>query len=276
MIFLDADGTLFHPMGYIPESAKQAISLAKKNGHYICLCTGRQKAEIYGDLAKIAYDGIVVGSGAFVQAKQHILCDKCFSQHQIQTLVDYFSENHIPCIYESNEAVYGDAFVLQELDRLIHAQLQHLTQEEKATHGLTRLKNSIHLETEENIRKASINKISFLASHIPFKDIYAHFHKDFDVIQATFAPLGKESGELARKDISKGSGMNYLINYYHVHAQDVIAIGDGFNDIKMFENAHISIAMGNAPKEIQDVCDMVTSTIDEDGIYHAFQKLNIL
>ena len=71
IVFLDADGPLFHHSGYIPSSALDACNHAQKNGHKICLCTGRQKVEIFGDLTKIDYDGIIAESGfsIFVHGK---------------------------------------------------------------------------------------------------------------------------------------------------------------------------------------------------------------
>lgn len=55
LIFLDADGTLLHSDGHIPESTILACELAQKNGHKICLGTGRQVVEIIGDLKKINF-----------------------------------------------------------------------------------------------------------------------------------------------------------------------------------------------------------------------------
>lgn len=52
LIFLDADGTLLHSDGHIPESTILACELAQKNGNKICLGTGRQVVEIIGDLKK--------------------------------------------------------------------------------------------------------------------------------------------------------------------------------------------------------------------------------
>lgn len=46
LVFLDADGTLFHHEGYIPDSAIKACIQAQKSGHKIILCTGRQRIEI--------------------------------------------------------------------------------------------------------------------------------------------------------------------------------------------------------------------------------------
>ena len=66
LIFLDADGTLLHSDGHIPESTILACELAQKNGHKICLGTGRQVVEIIGDLKKINFDACICGSGSTV------------------------------------------------------------------------------------------------------------------------------------------------------------------------------------------------------------------
>lgn len=89
LIFLDADGTLFHHEGYIPKSAFIAIQKAQQNGHKVCLCTGRQKAEIYGDLTKINYDGIFAGSGAYTEVHNKILKEQSFDDDQLKSILDY-------------------------------------------------------------------------------------------------------------------------------------------------------------------------------------------
>ena len=67
LVFLDADGTLFHHEGYIPNSAIKACIQAQKNGHKIILCTGRQRIEIFGPMLEIDYDAIIAGSGATIE-----------------------------------------------------------------------------------------------------------------------------------------------------------------------------------------------------------------
>jgi hydroxymethylpyrimidine pyrophosphatase-like HAD family hydrolase len=57
--------------------------------------------------------------------------------------------------------------------------------------------------------------------------------------------------------------------------EDSIAVGDGPNDLQMMEYAGIGIAMGNA-REVKERADMVTSSIDDDGIYRAFETLGLL
>ena len=96
------------------------------------------------------------------------------------------------------------------------------------------------------------------------------------VIPATFAPLGKESGEITSFHINKATGMDSVIRYFNADIKDTIAIGDGFNDLPMFEKAHLSVAMGNAPQEIKDKADRITTSLDDDGVYNAFKELKLI
>ena len=70
--------------------------------------------------------------------------------------------------------------------------------------------------------------------------------------------------------------MDSVIRYFNADIKDTIAIGDGFNDLPMFEKAHLSVVMGNAPQEIKDKADRITTSLDEDGVYNAFKELKLI
>jgi hydroxymethylpyrimidine pyrophosphatase-like HAD family hydrolase len=55
--------------------------------------------------------------------------------------------------------------------------------------------------------------------------------------------------------------------------EDAIAIGDSLNDLDMLEYAGISVAMGNAPEHIKEVCDYTTKTVEEAGVSEALKCL---
>ena len=73
----------------------------------------------------------------------------------------------------------------------------------------------------------------------PTKKVQQDLSDKYDVIPATFAPLGKESGEVTSYHINKATGMDAVIKYFHADIKDTIAIGDGFNDLPMFKKMHI-------------------------------------
>ena len=54
--------------------------------------------------------------------------------------------------------------------------------------------------------------------------------------------------------------------------EEIICIGDNFNDRDMLEYAGLGIAMGNAPAEVQACADVVTAGNDEDGVARAIEK----
>ena len=55
-----------------------------------------------------------------------------------------------------------------------------------------------------------------------------------------------------------------------------MAIGDGENDLEMLKQCKNSVAMGNAINEVKEIASYITSDINEDGIYNAFKKFNII
>ena len=274
IIFLDADGTLLHHEGFIPQSALQACQLAQKNGHKIVLCTGRQKVEVYGDMLKLDYDGMITGSGAHVEVNHHLLEERTFSKEQLQILLEYMHKNDIDAIFETTRGLVGNQKTYDHLERMIQKQCRHLSPELFAKHGLVQVQHN--LKVTDSILEYPVNKISFLESDISYQEIYDALHRQFDLVPATFAPFGKESGEISEKTITKATGMKSILNYFDRSAEDAIAIGDGFNDLCMFEVAKTSVAMGNAPIEVQKKADRITTSLDNNGIYNAFIVLGLI
>jgi len=71
--------------------------------------------------------------------------------------------------------------------------------------------------------------------------------------------------DLAPQGITKATGLQSVAQELGVGAEDVLAIGDGRNDIEMLQWAGRGVAMGQAPLEVQEAADDVTETVLEDG-----------
>lgn len=275
LIFLDADGTLFHHEGYIPNSAIDACIQAQKNGHKVILCTGRQRIEIFGDMLKIDYDAIIAGSGATIECDHEIIEENALSEEESEYLTKYLLDRNIPANFESSTKIYAYQFTKDTMLKKVEEQCKGKSEEEKAKHGLTILTNQITVV--DSLEGLSYNKVSVIDNgKTPYKTIQDDLSDRYVVIPATFAPLGKESGEITSFKINKATGMDSVIRYFNADIKDTIAIGDGFNDLPMFEKAHLSVAMGNAPQEIKDKADIITTSLDEDGVYNAFKELKLI
>ena len=75
------------------------------------------------------------------------------------------------------------------------------------------------------------------------------------------------------KGVNKGVALERLSECLGLAPRDLIAIGDNYNDVSMLRFAGTSIAMGNAPEDIQRMTTLVTKTNDEDGVAYALEHL---
>lgn len=71
--------------------------------------------------------------------------------------------------------------------------------------------------------------------------------------------------DLAPTGVSKASGLASICERLGVTQQNVLAIGDGRNDVEMLQWAGRGVAMGQAPLEVQEAADDVTRSVQDDG-----------
>lgn len=79
--------------------------------------------------------------------------------------------------------------------------------------------------------------------------------------------------EIVPVGINKAKGLEILLDKIGVKSSELIAFGDGYNDIPMIEFAGMGVAMGNAAEEIKNAADFVTRSNNDDGIVYALKKL---
>ena len=119
VIFLDVDGTLVNDNEVVPESAKIAVRKAKENGHYVFLCTGRSKAELYDDIMEIGFDGVIGAAGGYIEVNNEMILHKKVSREDVEHLVRYFDENNIDFYLESNGGLFASKNCKKTLKRLV-------------------------------------------------------------------------------------------------------------------------------------------------------------
>lgn len=79
--------------------------------------------------------------------------------------------------------------------------------------------------------------------------------------------------EITDSHAQKGVALKKYAKLKGISLEETMAVGDNFNDISMMQVAGYSVAMGNAPEEIKEICDDVTLTNDEDGVAIAIEKV---
>lgn len=78
--------------------------------------------------------------------------------------------------------------------------------------------------------------------------------------------------EMTDCSVNKGVALAALAELLGIAQEDVMAIGDSFNDLEMIQYAGLGVAMGNARSEIKEQADIVTVTNEEDGVAEALER----
>ncbi len=71
---------------------------------------------------------------------------------------------------------------------------------------------------------------------------------------------------------TKQRALQHLLHRLEINAEDIVACGDGDNDLPMVVAAGMGVAMGNAVDDLKAVADYIAPTVDEDGVAHVIDK----
>lgn len=80
--------------------------------------------------------------------------------------------------------------------------------------------------------------------------------------------------EFVNKGMTKFKSIELLLNKLDIDKENVVAIGDGDNDIDMIKYVGCGIAMLNSPEIVKENADIITEySNNEDGVYYAIKEL---
>ena len=75
--------------------------------------------------------------------------------------------------------------------------------------------------------------------------------------------------------IDKAKSLDRLIKDLDIKREEIIACGDGYNDLSMIEFAGLGVAMANAAEDIQEKADFITLSNEEDGVAAALEHFGM-
>jgi Cof subfamily protein (haloacid dehalogenase superfamily) len=274
IVFLDIDGTLLAIDQTIPRSAIEACRSARKNGHLLYICSGRQSVEIPRQVREIGFDGMVSSGGASIEANGRNIFQAFLNIETVTRIVDYFSARR-------------EAFALDLPDRKISTPALWALMESaflsiKGRGSRSRPNNILNIiaggvsKKKSDFYRNDVQKIIFVGRGGSFDEVRYRFGGECELFRGSIPLFGKESGEISPPGINKGSAVEVVARYHGIPPCDTIAIGDSDNDRPMIERAGIGVAMGNANDELKALAAHVTSRLEDDGILRVFREFGLV
>ena len=254
-IALDLDGTLTNHDKVVTPRTRQALLKAQELGTVIILASGRPTYGIVPvaeclELEKRGGYILSYNGGNIVNAKTG---EKLFSQ--------FLPDAVIPILYkyakEKNHALLGYA----------------------GNEIITEMPDDPYVKEESRINKMNIRKVDNLLETLePHPTKLLMTGDPTDMIKAEeelVEILGEKMDifrsapfflELVPKGIDKAQSLLRLLSKINLTPADLIAFGDGYNDLSMLKLAGVGVAMANAAPEVRADADYVTLSNEEDGV----------
>ncbi len=264
IIFVDIDGTLRNDNKEITERTREAINKVTKNGVYVVICSGRPR-QYTEEVSKeaLASNYIIGCNGGEIydyKEKKNIYLN-AIGKEEIIALWQMAEKYNVQLVINSN----GKRIVRQQTDDDTDILLEESIETFLIDNPVAQcVLSSLKLEKIQNI-KEEINL------------------KNIEIVNLSKClvnnKLPKEKPfflDITCKDTSKGNAMKKLCEYLQIDLKDSVAIGDSYNDLTMFKVAGYSVAMGNAPEDIQKIVDEVTDTNNEDGVAKFLEKVKCM
>ena len=82
--------------------------------------------------------------------------------------------------------------------------------------------------------------------------------------------------EMVPKGFNKGTGIEKVCELLSEDVKNTFAFGDSINDMEMIQTAGTGIAMGRCADEIANIADFVTTHLEDDGIWNALKRYELL
>lgn len=257
VVALDLDGTVVRWVDGVGQASKEispvvrtAIQAARDAGAEIVLCSGRSAlgminaAELLGLPHPGTRQWLVVGNGSSVMTWPPL--DVVYeSPFDARPAVATILEHHPDALIAVQERGIGyrlnGLFPLGELV----GDMRIMPLEELLAEPVDRV----------IVRDPGADVADFvrLAEHLDLHDI--------EYVVGFTAWL-----DISAAGLTKATGLAYVCRELGVDAADVLAIGDGRNDVEMLQWAGRGVAMGNGLPEAMAAADSVTATCEDDGV----------
>jgi Cof subfamily protein (haloacid dehalogenase superfamily) len=254
MIVLDLDDTLLRDNHTISDRTKGALMEAQEKGVKVVLASGRPTfgmLPIADELALAQYGSFILSfnGGKIINYKsKEEMFSSTLSLPQVQKLYELSQREGVDI-----HTYVGDEIIAENENPYTTIESQ-----------LTKLPIKLVSDFVEGV-KEEVVKVLMVGAPDKMKAVEAKLQvelaDEFSVMRSKPYFL-----EFTEKGVTKGTSLNQLIQKLGIKREEVIAMGDSYNDQAMIEFAGLGVAMGNAPDDIKAIADHVTDTNMNDGV----------
>ena len=252
-VFFDVDGTLLsHKLNDVPLSTQIALQKLRSRGILTVVATGRSMIEFSQlPVGNLDFDGYLMLNGQLLMDQsKSVYAGTSIDEGEMKVLVRIFNRKKIPFMLVGADKRY----INYVDDTVIRTQAQ--------------TKGSV-----PDIGEYQGEKIYQILAFVPDeeKQVLEELLDECKITQWNDTGI-----DIIPKGGGKSVGIQQFLAEKGLDRSEIMAFGDGENDIDMLQFAGIGVAMGNANDTVKAAADYVTDSVDENGIENALRYFGLI
>ena len=267
LIGIDVDGTLLDSRGHLPPANRDAIRDAVDSGIHVALVTGRSypfakpvAETLPASITLIVSSGAVERTtGGDVLARR--LLDRRVAVDVLEATRPH--RDHAALIFDRDEA---NQIIFETMDWEHPGRKAYWLRNHHLIGQMVPLEEALTEDPVEVMFNGAADAMRALTDALRQQaDVFAvslteYVHRDFSLVDVT-APTA-----------TKGRALAWRAEQLGLRPDQVMAVGDNFNDVEMLEYAGIPVVMGNAVEGLKRPGWHVTRHQDDAGLAHAIRQ----
>jgi len=263
LVLIDIDGTLVRDDKTLPAENEEAIKEALQSGVLVTLVTGRNYGAAKEIIDKLQLDvPVVLQNGAFIYRPYsgEVIRKVGLSGDVAKRVIHLCRQEGIFYILYRDFLMQKDMLIYQDYDGPFSMYLK---------------RNAVRLDRVEDVTSfisGEVAEVALLGNEDRILRVLRQLGDgdNFTVIKS----LTREDEafyEIFGPKVGKGEALNYLCQHFVVSPEEVMFIGDAYNDIDIMPLVGFPVAMGNAVEEVKKFAKAVTKSNNEGGVAWAIR-----
>ena len=268
LIISDIDGTILDDQHQVDPKLKDMIPLLNREKIPFVLASARSPLGMepiarelgLGDNPLACYNGALVNKGD-PQAYETII-EHPLDKEEIRTFLELVKAE-FPSV--SINLYSGKDWIANRLDKWVQIEAAITGEQPMIQNVLVPVLNA----------QMSVHKL-LLIDEAPVIQKLHDYLQTLDFLKTAFYLSKDNYMEVTAKHVSKEQALYEIAQHYQVSLEQVMTIGDNFNDLPMLRLAGLGVAMDNAPEAVKTEAKAVTKSNNEHGVAEAVEKYVLL
>ena len=279
LVVSDMDGTLLNKQSKITEGNLNAIHMLQEKGIEFAIASGRDYRGVYSIIHDYnLHCEAILGNGAqYVDEDGNVVMNCYMDKSVVERVTNIFVRENIPVMIFTTDGFYTpydptyvrNAFVERNIKRFDETADEY---DEGGRFASSPCNHLIHFESYEDLLNQDIEIIKVEAFCMDDTQSQICHQQLKDIPQISYLSSFDDNCEVCDKNAQKGLILEKVIALKGLQKEEVAVLGDGMNDLTLFECFPYSFTMGNGEQAIKDLAYRIVNDCEDDGFLDAVEN----